>query len=197
MFHQGIMTSQRTTHFQILVYTTKVKLVPWRLNYLVSERENPTLLNATNSSQKVRFQVLTVTCMIIFEDNRRWHTTDFWDVGPCVLVETDRRFRDAYCFHHRRWSYSFTYVYYNFDLARCEVITAKIKFVATFFFGLGPPNTIFILLETKPACVQTDGQKSPPNYAFISGTECVCVCARANMFLDFLYHARFLRDIQL
>jgi hypothetical protein len=25
----------------------------------------------------------------------------FWDVAPCSLVGTDRRFRGAYCFHHQ------------------------------------------------------------------------------------------------
>jgi hypothetical protein len=24
----------------------------------------------------------------------------FWNIAPCSLVETDRRFRGAYCFHH-------------------------------------------------------------------------------------------------
>jgi hypothetical protein len=27
--------------------------------------------------------------------------TVFWDVAPCSLVETDRRFRGAYCLHHQ------------------------------------------------------------------------------------------------
>jgi hypothetical protein len=26
--------------------------------------------------------------------------TVFWDVGPCSLVEIDRRFRGSYCLHH-------------------------------------------------------------------------------------------------
>jgi hypothetical protein len=26
--------------------------------------------------------------------------TDFWDAAPRSLVETDRRFRGAYCLHH-------------------------------------------------------------------------------------------------
>jgi hypothetical protein len=25
----------------------------------------------------------------------------FWDVASCGLVDTDRRFRDAYCLHHQ------------------------------------------------------------------------------------------------
>jgi hypothetical protein len=25
----------------------------------------------------------------------------FWDVAPCGLLQTDRRFRGAYCLHHR------------------------------------------------------------------------------------------------
>jgi hypothetical protein len=25
----------------------------------------------------------------------------FWDVGPCSYVDTDRRFRDAYCLHYQ------------------------------------------------------------------------------------------------
>lgn len=25
----------------------------------------------------------------------------FWDVTPCTLVETYRRFRGTFCFHHR------------------------------------------------------------------------------------------------
>jgi hypothetical protein len=25
----------------------------------------------------------------------------FWDVAPCSLVETDRRFSGAYCLHHQ------------------------------------------------------------------------------------------------
>jgi hypothetical protein len=28
--------------------------------------------------------------------------TVFWDGMPCSLVETDRRFRGAYCMYHRR-----------------------------------------------------------------------------------------------
>jgi hypothetical protein len=27
--------------------------------------------------------------------------TVFWDVAPCSLVETDRRFRGAYCLYHQ------------------------------------------------------------------------------------------------
>jgi hypothetical protein len=26
---------------------------------------------------------------------------DFWDVAPCSLIDTDRRFRGAYCLHHQ------------------------------------------------------------------------------------------------
>jgi hypothetical protein len=40
----------------------------------------------------VRFQVLTEESMKI---------KVFWGVGPCSLVGVDRRFRGAYCFHHR------------------------------------------------------------------------------------------------
>jgi hypothetical protein len=32
-------------------------------------------------------------------DHRNWV---LWDVAPCSHVEVDRRFRGAYCFHHRR-----------------------------------------------------------------------------------------------
>jgi hypothetical protein len=28
----------------------------------------------------------------------------FWNVAPCSLVETDRRFRCVYCLHHQRTS---------------------------------------------------------------------------------------------
>jgi hypothetical protein len=27
--------------------------------------------------------------------------TGVWDIAPCSLVEVDRRFRGAYCLHHR------------------------------------------------------------------------------------------------
>jgi hypothetical protein len=40
----------------------------------------------------VRFKVLTATSMKM---------TVFSDVAPCSLVDTDRRFRDAYCLHHQ------------------------------------------------------------------------------------------------
>jgi hypothetical protein len=38
------------------------------------------------------FQVFTVASM---------NVTTFWDVMTCRLVEIDRRFRGAYCLHHR------------------------------------------------------------------------------------------------
>jgi hypothetical protein len=44
----------------------------------------------------VRFQVLTAASMKI---------TDFWVVAMCILIDIDRRFRDAYCLpgygHHK------------------------------------------------------------------------------------------------
>jgi hypothetical protein len=40
----------------------------------------------------MRFKVLMATSV---------KTTAFWDTAPCRLVEVDRRFRDAYCLHHR------------------------------------------------------------------------------------------------
>jgi len=39
----------------------------------------------------MRFQVLTAASMKF---------RVFWDVAPCRHVEVDRRFREAYCFHH-------------------------------------------------------------------------------------------------
>jgi hypothetical protein len=39
------------------------------------------------------FQVLTATNMKMIV---------IWDVAPCSLVETDRRFRGAYGLHHHR-----------------------------------------------------------------------------------------------
>jgi hypothetical protein len=39
----------------------------------------------------LRFQVFTAARMKI---------TVFWDLVPCSIVEIDRRFRGAYCFHH-------------------------------------------------------------------------------------------------
>jgi hypothetical protein len=39
-----------------------------------------------------RFQVFTAASLM---------TTVFWDVAPCSLVEVYRRFRGAYCLHHR------------------------------------------------------------------------------------------------
>jgi hypothetical protein len=38
----------------------------------------------------VRFQVLMVMSMKM---------AVFWDIAPCSLVHTDRRFRGTYCFH--------------------------------------------------------------------------------------------------
>jgi hypothetical protein len=32
---------------------------------------------------------------------RKIKMTVFWDLAPCSLVETNRRFRDAYCLHHQ------------------------------------------------------------------------------------------------
>jgi hypothetical protein len=43
-------------------------------------------------SYHVRFQLLTATCMKMGV---------FWNVVPCSLVDTDRRFRGAYCLHHQ------------------------------------------------------------------------------------------------
>jgi hypothetical protein len=40
----------------------------------------------------VRFQVLTAASMKM---------TVFWDVAPCSMVDTDRRFRVAYCVNHQ------------------------------------------------------------------------------------------------
>jgi hypothetical protein len=36
--------------------------------------------------------VLTAACMKMIV---------FWDVAPCSLVDSDRRFRVAYCLHHQ------------------------------------------------------------------------------------------------
>jgi hypothetical protein len=44
----------------------------------------------------VRSQVLTAASMDM---------KDFWDIALCTLV-TDRRFADAYCFHHHGGEYS-------------------------------------------------------------------------------------------
>jgi hypothetical protein len=41
---------------------------------------------------KVLIQVLTTTSMKM---------VIFWDVAACSLVDIDRRFRGAYCLHHR------------------------------------------------------------------------------------------------
>jgi hypothetical protein len=30
-----------------------------------------------------------------------WKMTVFWDAAPCILVESDRPFRGAYCLHHQ------------------------------------------------------------------------------------------------
>jgi hypothetical protein len=46
----------------------------------------------SKNNHTMRFQVLTAT---------RIKTTVFWDVAPCSLVETDRRFRGAFCLHHQ------------------------------------------------------------------------------------------------
>jgi hypothetical protein len=40
----------------------------------------------------MRFQVLMAASMKI---------TVFWDVVLCSILETDRRFTDAYCLHHQ------------------------------------------------------------------------------------------------
>jgi hypothetical protein len=40
----------------------------------------------------LRSEVLTATSMKM---------AVFWDVAPCSLVDTDRRFRGAYCLHHQ------------------------------------------------------------------------------------------------
>jgi hypothetical protein len=40
----------------------------------------------------MRFQVLTAASMKM---------TVFWDVTPCCLVETDRRFRGSFCLRHQ------------------------------------------------------------------------------------------------
>jgi hypothetical protein len=46
-----------------------------------------------SGSLSVRFQVLTAS---------RMEMTVFLAVAPCSLVEIDRCFRGAYCFHHLR-----------------------------------------------------------------------------------------------
>jgi hypothetical protein len=33
--------------------------------------------------------------------SKRDGSTVFWDTAPCILVEVDRCFRDAYCLHHQ------------------------------------------------------------------------------------------------
>jgi hypothetical protein len=53
----------------------------------------------------VRFQALMATNM---------RTAVFWDVAPCSLVDTDQRFRGAYCLHHQGdgvygWSRNFLF----------------------------------------------------------------------------------------
>jgi hypothetical protein len=64
------------------------------------------------SKNFLRFQVLTSTSM---------NVAVFWDVAPRSLVETERRFRGTYCFHH--------YVYYGEDSLRyvCRFEALKIK----------------------------------------------------------------------
>jgi hypothetical protein len=52
----------------------------------------PKPLPVNNRCVWVRFQVLTATSMKM---------SVFWDVAPCILVDTGRRFRGAYCLHHQ------------------------------------------------------------------------------------------------
>jgi hypothetical protein len=54
---------------------------------------------------QVRFQVLAATST---------RTTVFWDVGPRNLVDADRRFRCAYCLHHRWLTVSTSETLVNF-----------------------------------------------------------------------------------
>jgi succinate dehydrogenase/fumarate reductase cytochrome b subunit len=51
-----------------------------------------TKIHYANTLQFLSIQVLTAACMKM---------TVFWDVAPCSLVETDKRFRGACCLHHQ------------------------------------------------------------------------------------------------
>jgi hypothetical protein len=46
--------------------------------------------------QRIRFQGLKAASM---------NMAIFWEVAPCILVETDRHFRGAYCLHHQDYEY--------------------------------------------------------------------------------------------
>jgi hypothetical protein len=39
--------------------------------------------------------------IIVYKTVSEFKTAVFWDVGPCSLVEVDRRFVHAYCPHHQ------------------------------------------------------------------------------------------------
>jgi hypothetical protein len=55
--------------------------------------EEPSLVySLTTLYQLTRFQVFTAASIKIIA---------FWDIALCSLVEVDRRFRGAYCLHHR------------------------------------------------------------------------------------------------
>jgi hypothetical protein len=61
------------------------------------------------------FQVLTAASMKM---------TVFWGIAPCIIVEIDRRFRCAYCFHNialvmEAARTSETSVYFNENTRRC------------------------------------------------------------------------------
>jgi hypothetical protein len=42
-----------------------------------------------------------IPCLYLTQRFITFNMTDFWDVAPCSLVETDRRFKGAYCLHHQ------------------------------------------------------------------------------------------------
>jgi hypothetical protein len=57
--------------------------------------ENNNIECNTPSIKPFRFIFLSKFCRVHLK------MTVFWDVAPCRLVEVYRRFRGAYCFHHR------------------------------------------------------------------------------------------------
>jgi hypothetical protein len=65
----------------------------------------------------MRFQVLTATSMKM---------TVFWDVAPCSLVATDRRFRGVHCLHHQGDEYKVHH--YRRQASSCLVIDNKIEY---------------------------------------------------------------------
>jgi hypothetical protein len=80
-----ILNTARTSSLEkSIIFATKKHQVP--LSHFAVTK------HILETSVILRFQIIAAAGMMM---------AAYWDVAPCIIVEADRRFRGAYCVHHR------------------------------------------------------------------------------------------------